>query len=146
MYGLTGVFRNMWTAKAQISRRIHSVWSEPSLSTNRIIGCYRMYEWRAKAWTIHCTAKAQISLYILTVWSGPSLSANRIIEYYEWRAKAKMILCACAGWSESADFAQVRRHCFDWHGLYVKEVSTKWQTVPSDLGQHCFLRHNCWNI
>ena len=35
----------------------------------------------------------------------PSLLANRFIEYYriyEWRAKARMILCACAGWCECA--------------------------------------------
>ena len=38
-----------------------------------------------------------------TVWSGPSLSTNRIIRYYrmyEWKAKALMILCACAGWAD----------------------------------------------
>ena len=53
------------------------------------------------------TAKTQISLRIRAVWSGPSLSANRISGYYkmyEWRAKARMILCACAGWSDSTHF------------------------------------------
>ena len=61
------------------------------------------------------TAKAQISLRIRAVWSGPSLSANRLIRYYrmyERRAKARMILCACAGWSEFAHILQIRRHCF----------------------------------
>ena len=51
------------------------------------------------------TAKAQVSLRIRTVWSWPSLSAHRTIGYYriyEWRAKARMILCACAGWSKCA--------------------------------------------
>ena len=65
------------------------------------------------------TAKVKISLRIRAVWSGPSLSANRIIGYrgmYEWRAKARMILCACAGWSEFAYFAHVRRHFFAWRG------------------------------
>ena len=38
-----------WTTKAQISLRIHTVWSELSLSTYRIIGHYRMYQWRAYA-------------------------------------------------------------------------------------------------
>ena len=49
------------------------------------------------------TAKAQISLRIRAVWSGPSLSANIIIWYYriyEWKTKARMIFCACAGWSK----------------------------------------------
>ena len=30
--------------------------------------------------------------------------------------KTRMILCACAGWSESAHFAHVQRHVFAWHG------------------------------
>ena len=70
------------------------------------------------------TAKAQISLRIRAVWSGPLLSANRIIGYYrvyEWRAKAQMILCACARWSEPALFAHPRRHLFTWNGPYVSK-------------------------
>ena len=43
------VFGHMRTAKAQISLRIRAVWSGPSLSANRIIGYYRMYQWRANA-------------------------------------------------------------------------------------------------
>ena len=57
------------------------------------------------------TAKAQIRLHGCAVWSGPSLSANRIIGYYrtyEWRAKALMILCTCAGWSESVHFVLLK--------------------------------------
>ena len=41
------VFRHMRTVKAQISLRIRAVWSGPSLSAYRIIGHYRMYQWRA---------------------------------------------------------------------------------------------------
>ena len=55
--------------------------------------------------------------------SGPSLSANRIIGYYkmyEWREKVRTILCSCAGWPESANFAHVWRHLFAWRGLFVK--------------------------
>ena len=37
----------MRTAKAQISLRIRAVWLGPSLSANRIIGHYRMYQWIA---------------------------------------------------------------------------------------------------
>ena len=37
------------TAKAQIRLRRCTVWSGPSLSTTRIIGYYRMYQWRTKA-------------------------------------------------------------------------------------------------
>ena len=45
-----------------------------------------------------------------------SLSAN-IIGYYrvfQWRANARMRLCACARWCESAYFAHARRHSFAW--------------------------------
>ena len=33
---------------------------------------------------------------------------------YEWKAKPRMILWACEGWSDSAHFAHVRRHFFAW--------------------------------
>ena len=42
------VFGHMHTEKAQISLRIRAVWSGPLLSTNKSIGYYRIYEWRAK--------------------------------------------------------------------------------------------------
>ena len=58
------------------------------------------------------TAKAQISLRIRAVWSGPWLSANRNIGYYRmhgYRAKVRVILCACEEWSIYVHFAHVRR-------------------------------------
>ena len=48
------VIEYMWTVKAQISLCICVGWSGPSLSTNRIIGYYRMYEQRTKARMILC--------------------------------------------------------------------------------------------
>ena len=59
------------------------------------------------------TVKALIRLRIRAVWSRPSLSANRIIGYYRmygWSAKARIILCACAWWSESLHFVRARMH------------------------------------
>ena len=44
------VSSDMWTAKAQISLRIHAVWSRPSLSTNRIIEYQKMLQLRSNAW------------------------------------------------------------------------------------------------
>ena len=63
------------------------------------------------------TAMAQIRLCRRTVWSGPSLSANRIItlgyyRIYKWRAKARMILCACAEWSECAFCASSKAYFY----------------------------------
>ena len=68
------------------------------------------------------TAKAQIRLRICAVWSRPSLSTNRIIRYYRifhWRSSARMWLCACAGWCESAHFAHAQNYFFAWRGLYL---------------------------
>ena len=48
------VFGHMRTAKTQISLRIRAVWSGPSLSANRIIGYYRMYDWRINVQMILC--------------------------------------------------------------------------------------------
>ena len=36
-------------SEGQIRQRIRAVWSGPSLSANRTIGYYRMYQWRANA-------------------------------------------------------------------------------------------------
>ena len=59
IYGLRDekkmIFGHMQTAKAQISLHICTFWSGPSLSTNRLFGYYRMYEWRAAAGMILCT-------------------------------------------------------------------------------------------
>ena len=63
------------------------------------------------------TVKAQIRLHIRAVWSEPSLSANWTIGYYrmyEWRAKVRMVICSCAGWSESVHFAHIWRHFCTW--------------------------------
>ena len=93
------------TAKTQI--RIH-----------RLITVYTFH--LNKVWLIYWShlAKTYLQAYADSeVWSEPSLSSNRSIGHYkmyEWRAKARMILCACAGWSESADFVHVRRHFFAW--------------------------------
>ena len=48
------VFGHMRTVKAQISLRIRADWSGPSLSANKIIRYYKMYECRRKARMILC--------------------------------------------------------------------------------------------
>ena len=53
------VFGLMRTVKAQISLRIRAVWSGLSLSANRIIGYYMIYEWRACARMKRCVAHVQ---------------------------------------------------------------------------------------
>ena len=42
-------FKQLRTGKALIRLRIRTVWSGPSLSTNEIIGYYRMFRWKANA-------------------------------------------------------------------------------------------------
>ena len=51
---------NMEMLKAKISKHIHTVWSGSSLSANKIIKYYRMYEQRAKARMILCTCTGWI--------------------------------------------------------------------------------------
>ena len=52
----------MWTVKAQIRLRFRAVWSGPSLSTNRIIGYYRMYDWRVKTRMILCACIGSVQI------------------------------------------------------------------------------------
>ena len=52
---------------------------------------------------------------IRAIWSQHFLSVARIIGYnrmYPWRAKARMRHWECAGWFDSAHFAQARRYFF----------------------------------
>ena len=43
------VFEHMQKANAHIHMRMRTVWPVPSLSANRIIGYYRLYDWKTKA-------------------------------------------------------------------------------------------------
>ena len=59
----------------------------------------------------------------------PSLSAKRIIGYYrmyEWRAKARMILCVCAVWSDFACFAHIRRYS-------ARVLAASWEQVRTSI-------------
>ena len=48
---------------------IRAVWSGPSLSANRIVGHYRMYQWKAKTYMILCACAGWISKTHLA-WPG----------------------------------------------------------------------------
>ena len=71
------VFSHMWTAKVQISLRICTVWSGPSLCTYRIIGYYRMYEWRANA-------QGWIWICIFCAWCGPFNYLEVCLKMLRW--------------------------------------------------------------
>ena len=88
------------------------------------------------------STKAQISLCIrVALWSGPSLSANKIIRYYrmyKWRAKARVILWACAWWSNFCAFCTRSKALFHltWFKLtciyyYVEAKISADQSVPA---------------
>ena len=75
-------------------------------------------------------------------------TADRIMGYYrmyEWRAKARMILCACAWWSESTNFVHVWRHFFGWRDpvyIYkstIAQVST-FNPGPTEHEYPCFAK------
>ena len=65
------VFGHMPTAKVQISLRIRAVWSELSLSANRIIGHYRMYPWRENVRMRLCACVGWI--WICSFWTCSKL-------------------------------------------------------------------------
>ena len=100
------------------------------------------------------TAKAQISLRIRAVWSGPSLSESRIIEYYwmfQWRANARMRLCACAGWCEYAHFAHARSYLFAWRGpdinmRYVRVAALSVSLITCTYSDKWKKKRNSWRI
>ena len=54
-------------SKTQISLCFHAVWSGPPLSANRIIGYYRMFEWRAKPRRYFAHLQVGLNLLILCV-------------------------------------------------------------------------------
>ena len=59
----------LWThaaSEGQISQRICTVWSGPFLSTARIIGYYRIYQWRVKAPMRLCSCRM---IWIHTFWA-----------------------------------------------------------------------------
>ena len=67
-------------------------------------------------------------------------SANRIIEYYiiyEWRVKARMILYACAWWSEASHF------CTCWKALSSLEAAqlVLWTDMPAYTYRNSLLGH-----
>ena len=76
------VFTLLQTANAQISLRIRSVWSGPSLFANRSIGHYRLYRKQTPGWdfahardeSVHFS-HAQIHLF---TWRGPYFSEQFI--------------------------------------------------------------------
>ena len=73
------VFGHIRTAKAQTSLRIHAVWSGPSLSGNRTIGYYRMYQGGIKG---------QMLLWACAGWSE-SVHVKR--HFFTWRGPCNQI-------------------------------------------------------
>ena len=102
----TYLWLNGWPETAPITYAITSIiiWAIQNMSTGK-------YEQR---WSRSACASA--------VWSELPLSANRIIGYYgiyNWRAKARIIKCARAWWSEFA-FLRIFENTFSldaafWH-------------------------------
>ena len=95
------LFGHIWTMKAQISLRIRAVWSGPSLSASRIIGYYRIYEWRAKTRMISCTcAGGSKSAYFAHVrrhgfaWHGPNHAAwpaEKSTDSTDWKVDLRRV-------------------------------------------------------
>ena len=106
------VIRHMWTVKAQIRLRICAVWSGPSLSTNTIIGYYKMYELRAKNKILWTCAEWSETVYFVHIWRhflldmGHTLSVtalsvipclfkqcrSRSIGFFDWSGPALFVI------------------------------------------------------
>ena len=79
------VFGRMRTAKAQISLRIGAGWSGPLLSANRVIGYYRIFQWRANARIRlrKCAEWCESACFTLAqrhffAWCGPYRCVNEV--------------------------------------------------------------------
>ena len=79
------VYAHMRTVTAQISLHIHAVQSGPLLSANRIIGYYRMYEWKAKGPedTYFAHAHDDLNLHNLHMFEGTFLLTHLSLTYHK---------------------------------------------------------------
>ena len=71
------VYGHMRTANAQIRLRIRAVWSGPSLSANRIVGYYRMFQRKANA---------QMSFRACAEWCKSTHFAHARRNFFAWRS------------------------------------------------------------
>ena len=125
------VFGHMRTAKAKISLRIRAVWSGPSLSANRIIGDYRMYQWRANAWMGLCACAGWISAFCACsktpfLWHDPYIIGGK---YTRHTAVIHYLLFACQKYKCSWINWQtgVNKCCINWQ-TGVNKCCINWQT------------------
>ena len=56
---------------------------------------------------------------------------------YQWRAKAQIRPCVCAGWRESGHFAHAQRHFFTWCGHWL--IVLGFNNTSTILGLLCHL-------
>ena len=80
-------------------------------------------QWHAKTclWAYWTTPRSRSACASMQSDQGLHCQLTGIIRYYrryEHRAKARMILCTCAGWWEVVHFANVWRHFFTWCSPY----------------------------
>ena len=84
------VFLYMLTAKALISLRIRAVWPEPSLSANRSIGHYRMFNGEQMPGWDFAHVPDDVNLHILRMLESTfSLDATHITRLFSQKKKKK---------------------------------------------------------
>ena len=80
-----------------------------------------------RAWYLGHDIRKRVFGYMQTVEASaqsdqgprcPLAEPLNTIWMYEWTVKARLRLCACAGWCELAHFAYARRHVFAWRDSY----------------------------
>ena len=122
---LKHVFRHMLTAKAQISLCIHAVWSGPSLSTDRIIGYYRMFQWRGNA---------QMRICVCAGWYRSLHFEQTLRHFFTW--------CSSHIWHRQYHAKCVFIHI---HTIFTISIQTSELLTVHILKfkQVCFLTHLC---
>ena len=133
----------MRTAKAQISQRIHAIWSGPSLSADRIIGYYRMYEWRAKAPMVQC-------IYWNLSSANETRSLCKIIGHWKYHIYPKYSdtstpyhICSKI-WTSTIHYQMLCLKIAGWVANNVDPDETP-HSAASHLGLYCLLRPVCLN-
>ena len=97
-----------WQVSHQISRYVYHKGWYPRASTlcNSSLSAASMSSWASQTHAFHQPVCQRLS------WP------------YEWKANARMILCACAGWSESSHYAHGWRHFNTWHSPEYHYITT----------------------
>ena len=123
------VFGHMRTAKAQINLRIRAVWSGPTLSANRIIRYFRMYQWRANARMKLCMRLMNQNLCIVrmlenTFSTGAAQSCRNVYWAALWLGKLTALDMTLLDWLDRQTSTQTNTNKHMRKKVYIRHIRT----------------------